>query len=190
MQIYEPAEDSYLLQKSLIVYLNNLIQDNKKYKFIDSKKIKILDMGSGSGIQAETCFNKGFKNVFAADINQKAIIELKKKKLKTIQTDLFKNINKTKKFDLIVFNSPYLPENKYDKGLDTTAGKKGYEIIVKFLKQAKDYLNKNGKILLLFSTLSKPKIILKNAEKFGYKYTLLDKKRLFFEQLYVYIFFL
>ncbi|MDP2926392.1 MAG: DUF2431 domain-containing protein [Nanoarchaeota archaeon] len=175
MTVYEPQEDSYLMQEELIKYLNN----------IENKNIFILDMGSGSGIQAKTCKDKGFNNILAADINPESVKALKKQKIKVIESNLFSNIQSNQKFDLIVFNPPYLPEDKYDKNFDTTAGKYGYELIIKFLKQAKPRLNKNGEILLLFSSLSKPNIIKKQAIDLGYDFKLLNKKNLFFEELNV-----
>ena len=188
MDIYSPAEDSYLLSEALTDYLD------KK-----DKKIKILDMGSGSGIQAETCKKLGFKNILCADINSNAVTHLKKQGFDSIKTDLFEKLYKRRgdllgetlvpiRFDLIIFNPPYLPEDKYDKEKDTTAGRKGYELILKFLEEAKEYLDKNGEILLLFSSFSKPKIILRYADKIGYNSKLLAKKRIFFEELFVYLF--
>ena len=87
------------------------------------------------------------------------------------------------KFNLIIFNPPYLPEDsrepKYSQ-IATTGGKKGSEITNKFLEQAKKHLEKNGKILLLTSSLTKA-IKWKNWKK-----KLLTKKKLFFERLYVF----
>ena len=177
MSIYQPAEDSYLLSNTLKKYLNG-----------KSKGIKILDMGSGSGIQAQTCKNLGFQNITTADINPEAVKHLKKQGFNIIQTNLFSNINKKNKFDLIVFNPPYLPLDKREpkeSQIATTAGKKGYEIIIKFLKQAKNYLNKNGTILLLFSSLSQPKILLAKAKGLAFGIKLLNKENLFFEELFV-----
>ncbi len=213
MEIYNPAEDSYLLAEVVKNYLNNLIKDIKKkdkrnseqhknskpynqdgdINYTKIKGLKILDMGSGSGIQALICRQLGYKNILAADIDSTAIAHLKKQKIRTIKTNLFSNIDNKEKFDIIIFNPPYLPEHKYDKKPDTTAGKQGYELIIKFLKQAKNYLNKNNKrsnILLLFSSLSHPEIIKQKARQLGYEYKLLGKKSLFFEQLYVYNLFL
>ncbi|MFH1053228.1 MAG: hypothetical protein V1740_02310 [Candidatus Woesearchaeota archaeon] len=48
--IYEPSDDSYLLQGT--------VRDFLKGK---SKTLKILDMGSGSGIQALSCRKLGLK---------------------------------------------------------------------------------------------------------------------------------
>ena len=176
--IYEPSDDSYLLQETLEKFLE------KK-----DKNIKILDVGSGSGIQILVCKELGFSNLLVSDINQEAITYLKSLSLKTRKSNLFSKIKE--KFDLIIFNPPYLPEDNREPGdskINTTAGKNGYEIIIKFLKQSKSHLNKNASILLVFSSLSKPEIILKNAGHLGYNYNLLNSKKLFFEELYVYEF--
>ena len=186
--LYLPAEDSFLLEKEVKSYIIKL----------KDKNIKVLDMGSGSGIQAKACLSSGIKssNVLCADIDQEAINFLNKQKLKTVQTNLFSKIknsknNKKNKFDLIIFNAPYLPEDKngYDNGLDTTAGKKGNEVILEFLKQAKTYLNKGGRILLLFSNLSKPRVILEYSKKLGYKFKKLSEESMgMFEKVMVYEF--
>ena len=116
--VYNPKEDSYLLSKAIKKNVKNI-------------NIKVLDMGSGSGIQAQTIIDLKIKpeNIVLVDINKDAINILKKKftKSKVIKSDLFSNIKG--KFDLIVFNPPYLPQHKHDKEKDTTGGKKGSETI-------------------------------------------------------------
>jgi len=179
MTIYQPAEDSYLLSKEIKTNLKN--QKNKN--------LSILDMGCGSGIQAKTCKELGFENIITADINPEVIKHLKQQKFNVIQSDLFSNINNKNKFDIIIFNPPYLPEDKRepkDSKIATTAGKKGYEIIIKFLSQAKSHLAKDGTILLLFSSLSQPKVILNKAKQLKYTTKVLDSQKLSFEELYVY----
>jgi HemK-related putative methylase len=176
MEIYSPREDSYLLSETLKDYLKD-----------KDKGISIMDMGSGSGIQAQTCKDMGFENILTADINPDAVKLLKEKGFDSINTDLFSKIEKSSKFDLIIFNAPYLPEHKYDKEKDTTGGKKGYETIVEFLRQAKWHLNKKGTIMLLFSSFSKPRIIKTEAKKLGYKHELMASKRIEFEELLVYM---
>ena len=94
---YEPREDSELLAKYV-----------KKFAFGN-----VLDMGTGSGIQAITAAKKkSVKSVVAADIQEEVIENnknnIKNKKIKFIVSDLFSNI-KNKKFDTIIFNPPYLP---------------------------------------------------------------------------------
>jgi release factor glutamine methyltransferase len=188
MAIYQPEEDSYLLSETLKEFFKN-----------KQKTIKILDLGSGSGILAETCRKLGFKNILTSDINPESVKILKEKKFDAVQSDLFSNLGKRKgdlsgepgvpiRFDLIIFNPPYLPtdENEpVDSRLETTGGKKGYEIILKFLDESRSHLNKNGEILLLISSLTKPRIIKQKAKELGYKIKILNKKKIFFEELFV-----
>ena len=169
--IYEPAEDSFLLQKYV-----------EKYAFG-----KVLDIGSGSGIQAEAALKKT-KNILAVDINKEAVKLLKGKGINSKYSDLFSNVKG--KFDLIIFNPPYLPEEEkedLETKLVTTGGKYGYEILERFFKNAKKFLNKNGKILIVFSSLTNKKKVDSLVKKYGFKFKLLEEKGLFFEKLYVYL---
>ena len=176
MTIYQPAEDSYLMQDVLKDYLKG-----------KSKSIKILDMGSGNGILAESCRDSGFKDVLAVDVNEEAVKFLKERGFKSIKSDLFSEVKG--KFDLIIFNPPYLPfdvREPEDSQIQTTGGKEGYEIIVRFLLGMDKNLLEKGVLLLLFSSLSNPDVILKEAKRLGYDVKLLGKKKLFFEELFVY----
>jgi len=168
--IYEPEEDSFLLQKYV-----------KKYA-----RGKVLDIGSGSGIQAETALKKT-KDVLASDIDEDSLGLLRKKEINCIKSNLFKNIKG--KFDLIIFNPPYLPEEEKEDTTKniTTGGKKGYELLIKFLKQAKNHLNKDGKILIVFSSLTSKDKISSELKKLKYRFKCLETEKLFFEELYVYL---
>jgi release factor glutamine methyltransferase len=177
MQIYEPLEDSYLILESFEKFLDSL----------KNKKISILDMGAGAGIISKSGLKKGYQNTLAVDINKSAVRLLKKQKINAIHSNLFNRIKRENKFGLIVFNPPYLPKDKYDNEPDTTGGVYGYEIILRFLKDARSHLEKDGHIILLISSFSKPKIVLKKAKQLGYSCSLFNKKNLFFERLFVYI---
>jgi len=182
--VYPPSEDSFLLAKEVRKYVLKLTAEQKA-------KLKILDMGSGSGIQAKKLIEEGInkKQILNADVANEAIKELKKQKLQTIKTNLFSRIKKTERYDLVIFNAPYLPADKYDKQADTTAGKKGYEVITRFLKQAKSHLEKNGAILLLFSSLSNPEEILEQAKKLKYAAEKLSEENMgMMETIFVYKF--
>lgn len=166
--IYEPAEDSFLLKKYVLKYSRG----------------KVLDIGCGSGIQALAALEKT-KEVLAVDINKEAVDYCRKKGINAIYSDLFSNIKG--KFDVIIFNPPYLPEESKepkDSKLITTGGKEGYELLEKFLEKAKDYLNKDGIILFVCSSLTGN--VKKLLKKYKYKFELLEKEKLFFEELYVY----
>lgn len=177
MKIYQPAEDSYFLQQFVREYALG----------------RVLDMGTGSGIQALTAAKKReVREVVAVDIEDDVVKELqetisqdKLKKIKVKQSNLFSNVKGV--FDLIIFNPPYLPQ---DKGVEDNAiygGKQGWELSAKFFTEVVPYLSKKGKILFLFSSFTnKEKIdeILAN-HMLGYK--CLGTEKLHFEELYVYL---
>lgn len=168
MEIYSPAEDSYFFSGFLKDYL-------KKFR----KGINYLDMGTGSGILSEVASEFfGRENILAADINPVAVKFVKNKGFNSVKSNLFEAVEG--KFDLITFNAPYLPKNcKEPRGsrVATTGGEKGDEISVRFLKQAKKHLNKNGKVLLLISSLTP----MSRIDKF--KPNVVAKKKLFMEEL-------
>ena len=169
MEIYQPAEDSYLFADFLKKYLSK------------HKVNSYLDMGTGSGILSKTASKfLDKKNILAADINPNTIKSLKQKKYNAINTNLFSKIKN--KFDLITFNAPYLPLDPREpksSQLATTGGKRGDEISIKFLRQAKNHLNKDGKIFLLISSLTPMDKINKYDPK------VVAKKKVFMEDLLV-----
>lgn len=164
IMIYEPAEDSYLLQKHI-----------KKYA-----KGKVLDMGTGSGIQAREA-KKYTDDVTAADINPQCRAD----DLKFVETDLFSNIDG--KFDLITFNPPYLPNDARVKDIALDGGKHGYEVIERFLDTVNPHFEKDGKILLLFSSLSKKDKVEEFISRNCLQYEEIDRLNLDFEVLYIYL---
>ncbi len=167
-EIYSPSEDSYFFADFLKDY----------FKKINDKKILYLDMGAGSGILSETALKfLDKKNILAVDINPEAVGVLKNK-FNTKESNLFDKVKG--KFDLINFNAPYLPEDireSKESQLATTGGKNGDEISVRFVKQAKKHLKRNGKIFLLISSLTP----MKNLKKFKPK--TVAQKKIFMEEL-------
>ena len=112
--------------------------------------------------------------------------QFKRYKIRAIHSNLFEKIKGT--FDLIVFNPPYLPEDKRedkDSALSTTGGKKGDEVIIYFLKQAALHLNNNGTILLLTSSLTPETRINNLMKRLKLKSKVIAIQKLFFEQLFV-----
>ena len=176
-QIYLPAEDSFFMSECLSQIIPDLIKKNNNLKF--------LEIGSGSGINLETASNLGIKkqNIFSSDINTKAVSRCRSLGFHCIKSDLFSRIPENK-FNIIIFNPPYLPEEDFepeDSRISTTGGKKGNEIIIKFLRQAKNYLDNFGVILIITSSYSE-NITFK---KLGYNSEKLSTKNLFFEKLFL-----
>mgnify|MGYP001611520966 CR=1 FL=1 len=143
MNIYEPKEDSHLLAAAVEKYVYG----------------KVLDMGTGTGIQAITAAKKKkVKSVVAADISDEALKyaaaaagkEKVAGKITFLKSSLFGNIQG--KFDTIIFNPPYLPQ---DRGIVDEAiygGRHGYEILKRFINDGSSHLTDNGIILIVFSS--------------------------------------
>jgi len=167
--IYEPLEDSFLLNKYVRKFVNG----------------KVLDMGTGSGIQAVAAI-ENTDDVLAVDIHPECVAYVQQKGIAASQSDLFSQITGT--FDWIIFNPPYLPEDSdepEDSKLATTGGKEGHEILVRFLEQAKKHLTATGKILVVISSLTgDPEKIFQ-----GYPYECLETELLFMETISVYLLF-
>jgi len=174
--IYEPEEDSLMLQKHIKDYIKN-------------KSVKVLDLGAGSCILAEEA-QKYADNVLAVDINPEVAEVAKKKNIKFLESNLFQNPKlKSEKFDLILFNPPYLPalegEDEDIKRI-TTGGKEGHELLEEFLKIVKEHLNKSAKILLICSSLTNNGNVESLFEKYSFKFKIIDKEDAFFEKIYLY----
>jgi release factor glutamine methyltransferase len=167
-RVYPPSEDTFVLMDIL-----------KKERI----QGKVLELGTGSGIVGKMLHNMG-ASVTVTDINPSSVEMAKSMGLKAVESDLFERVKG--KFDVLVFNPPYLPEDvKTEKWLDkaTIGGKKGIETIERFLVQARKHLNKDGRIYLVFS--SRTGDVLSMARKKGYKPTVLGSKSFFFERIFV-----
>ena len=166
---YEPREDSFLLLSFIKKYASG----------------SVLDMGCGFGVLAKEAM-KYSKDVLAADIDKEAVEHCKKQGINAVKSNLFSNIKN--KFDLIMFNPPYLPADERESIKDAIAlagGRKGNEIIERFLKDAKKHLNKNGKMLIIASSLSGDAEGL--FKKYGYKFKMLREEKFFFERIKLYL---
>ena len=169
--IYSPAEDSFLLEGE--------VRKRARGK-------RVLDVGSGSGIQARAAVEAGAREVLAVDTDKEVVDSLKDEKFEVLKSDLFENVSG--KFDLIVFNPPYLPADEredLDSAIATTGGERGDEIIVRFLREAGEHLEDDGKILLVVSSLTPMSRIREVLEEKGFKKKVVASEKMFMETIEV-----
>jgi len=147
--VYEPAEDSFLFAENLNVH----------------KAETVLDLGTGCGILGILAAERA-SAVVSVDINPFAISCAKENaklndlqsKIYYVQGDLFTPLNVSFKFDLVIFNAPYLPTNEEELeswiGRAWAGGSMGRQVIDRFIVEAPKYLKGKGKVLLMQSTLA------------------------------------
>lgn len=147
--VYEPAEDSFLFAERLQVKAG----------------IRVLDMGTGTGILGILAAKQA-SEVLSVDLNPYAVRCSKRnaqlngtfKNMRFLQGDLCTSLAKTAKFDLILFNAPYLPSEPGEEaswlGRSWAGGPSGRQVIDRFISQVTSHLEQSGEVLLMQSNFA------------------------------------
>ena len=154
----------------------------------------VLDMGTGSGIQAITA-GQTASNVIAVDINPEAVRFAKRNiianglenRISVIQSDLFSSLHSGHKFDVIFFTPPYL-NGIVKTSFDNALFDPNKELLYRFFRDAKDYIKPGGYVQMLYSSVAGPEKILEIPQQFGWKHSLIAKEKTFTEEFLIYKF--
>ena len=172
--VYEPAEDSLMILEAAMNY----------------RPGSVLELGTGCGLTAITLSNTGCRFVLATDISLEAIRCAGENALKyapglhLLLCDLFGGIDL--RFDLILFNPPYLPvEVEAGEEVFWAGGPRGRVLIDRFIGSVGNYLSEGGRALLLQSSLNDLDLSHQFAGERGLQSTLISSRRFFFEELHV-----
>ncbi|RAP45742.1 MAG: methyltransferase [Methanosphaera sp. rholeuAM6] len=175
-EVYPPAEDTFLL-------IDNMEID---------KSDRVLEIGTGTGL-VSICASFKCLEVTGVDINPHAVkcalnnVKLNKRgNVNVFESDLFENVDGI--YDLILFNTPYLPvledehvDDDYSKAWD--GGENGREVIDRFLEEVPQYLRDGGKLQLVQSSLSDNDKTLQILEKMGLTASITAVEHVFFEDI-------
>ncbi|KLL04242.1 MAG: N5-glutamine S-adenosyl-L-methionine-dependent methyltransferase [Mycoplasmataceae bacterium RV_VA103A] len=154
--VFIPQSDTEILVKKTLEWVNKCWKSEKKLKF--------LDIGTGCGnIVISLAKNRPADDFLAVDINEQALKVAKinaarqeAKNIRFIKSDLFSNIDKKEKFNIIMANPPYVGESEYQNLVPAVkeqprkaliAANEGYFFYQKIFRQARHFLAK--KFLLM-----------------------------------------
>lgn len=186
--VYVPAEDTFFLEDCIIEY----------FSFRPTKILNMCDMGTGTGyigIRLKKIFKDA--ELHAIDKNRIALklchknFALNQINGLPIYSNLFDYYLSNKisiKFDLIVFNPPYLPsKNEFKNNISLNGalegGKNGIAVIKIFLKQFSTFIQDTGLCFLVLSNFNQPSNILNKYPEYILKAKF--QKRILLESLTV-----
>ena len=175
--VYIPSDDTFLLAENLEI----------------KEGQSVLEIGTGSGLVSMYA-SLLTDDVTATDINFNAL-ELAEKnfKLNNIDTiklefgDMFEPV-KDKKFDVILFNTPYLPTDSDDIIDDDLnyafdGGLNGRKVIDRFIEEVSNHLNDKGIVQIIQSSLSDNDRTLDMFDRNGFVAEIAESEKFFFEEI-------
>ena len=175
--VYIPAEDSYLLAENLEIKPDQ----------------SVLEIGTGSGIVAMYA-SRLSDSITVTDINFDAC-ELARKNFEANDIEgieiLFGNMFEpveNRKFDVILFNTPYLPTEEGEVLDDTInyafdGGLNGRKVIDLFLNEVSNHLNDGGIVQMIQSSLSGNEETLQKFDEMGFISEIKASEHFFFEDI-------
>lgn len=178
--VYQPSDDTFLLARNLNILPNK----------------KVLEVGCGCGLLGILAASQG-NQVTAVDINPFAVecsrlnakINRVHEKFHVKLSNLFEELN-GEKFDIIVFNPPYLPQEKEEKTegwLEKAwqGGLSGTEVIERFVNEVHNHVLEGGEIIMVISSISNPENTISGLGSQGFDVTVVAREKLDFEELYI-----
>lgn len=175
-EVYDPAEDSYLLADAAISYARD--------------GMHVLEIGAGTGFVSSVLLANVNVELTATDINPHAVKCAKSNGIEVIRTDMFDGLKVESCFDMIIFNPPYLPTSDDEKvpgwlNYAFDGGRDGRMAVERFLGHVCEYLAPSGMILLLVSSLTGIEDVSSRMGAIGFDVEIVGGEKCSFEELVV-----
>lgn len=164
--MYLPAEDTFLLADAARQYSGKWA----------------LEIGVGSGAVAEA-LAENFTNVAGTDIDLQSLRQCSRS-LMLVCCDAASAFGRNAKFDLVVSNPPYLPDDRV-KDRAVHGGPRGIETTVHFIGSALPLLAPRGAMLVVASSRADLAALDRFLQGAGLKKRVVKEKKFFFERLQV-----
>ncbi len=153
---------------------------------------QVLDMGCGSGIVSIFAASKGAK-CFAVDINpmgakavmQNALRNGLSANVEAMESNLFQNMDPSRKFDIMFFNPPYFkgtPKSNFEQAFK---GGDDYEVIREFISESANYLAPGGEIYFITSSDMDINLLEQIFRSHGFEFILSKKTEKLLETFYI-----
>lgn len=164
-EAYIASEDSALLRKALR----------------GSSGRRFLEIGAGNGGNLVR-ISEGFQLVLGTDLVRPSMTDWKDVGANFILADGASCL-RDHVFDLVAFNPPYLPADVEDRAVD---GGSRLEVPKEFLKEALRVARRDGEVILLLNDAAEQHEFEALCEKAGFTLRLLESRKLFYEELFVF----
>ena len=171
--VYQPSEDTLLLLKAVE-------RLGRRFK-------RAVEIGSGSGLVSAR-LGEFSDEIHSVDISLNAVKKTRDLLLKRSRVwgrahplcgDLLTAYRSSKLFDLIVSNPPYLEPEIGDRAIEG-----GWKLIDRLVEDSSKRIERGGVLLIVVSSLtSNLKSIFEKLRREGFSIEVVDKVKLFFEEL-------
>lgn len=192
--VYNPAEDTFLLLDT--------VKHRTKSGDLDFSGKVVLELGTGTGLVSLWIAKNASTrpdHLVVTDISPHAAhctrdnVNLNSMMpISILCSDLFTAFGRSTKFDIIIFNPPYVPSNNADsrKSRDWESrtwdgGVQGREIIDQFLLSFADYLSSTGQAFIIHSSLNILGKTIEITKAQGFDLEIVGKTKLAWETLFV-----
>lgn len=158
---------------------------------LDLRDRSVVDVGTGTGIIALSAARAGAANVVAIDINPNAALSARENaathgfgdRVSAVCGDLLAALSPRARFDVILSNPPFFPEEPIDVADRAWHAGPGYRDIKALFEQAHARLAPGGRFYLLLSSDSDLALIGSLIKQAKFSARLAARKSLLFESL-------
>jgi release factor glutamine methyltransferase len=153
---------------------------------------KVLEMGSGSGVISLIAARCG-ATVVSVDINPVAVgctrVNAERNNLSdrvtALESNLFQSIAGDSRFDYIIWNPPFFPDEATNDGEMAWKAGRDYRVLSEFARTAVPFLSRHGKIVTILSSQCALEKILSIFTQYGFQAVLVRKQHSFFESFLI-----
>ncbi len=152
----------------------------------------VLDMGTGSGIQAVTAGRMAGK-VIAIDINPEAVRLASENArnngvadiVEVIKGDLFSPLDDDHRFSVILFTPPYL-HGTVKTHLDHALFDADKALLARFFREAGKHLSPGGYVQMIYSSIADPGQALDICRELGWRHSIIASEQTFMEKFIIF----